>query len=276
MSDISRTPNERVQRELRREVGFSCPAPSPNNIGRCGNPYLTWHHFDPPWNVRHHHNPRGMIALCLEHHKKADYGAYTKDQLRQFKEQASNRFRKVRGKFEWMRHKLLAVVGGNFYYETAIVFQYYETPIIWFERNEQGYLLLNIDLHSVTSNLQLQMRNNIWQVYGNPDDIECPPSGKKIHVKYENGDSVRIEFVNIESVSKFQKKYSSTPGIHFPLVIVEVHMTIGEANLQFGPKETILASNTYSGNRVENYPVALLLNDKGITLGAVVHPLGSP
>lgn len=214
-----------------------------------------------------------MIALCLEHHKKADYGAYTKDQLHHFKEQASNRFRKVRGTFDWMRHKLLAVVGGNFYYETPILFQYYGTPIIWFERDQQEHLLLNIDLLAISSKLMLQMRNNIWQVYGNPDDIECPPSGKKIHVKYESGDNVRIEFVDVESASKFQRKYSDAPappvGIHFPLVIVEVGMTIGEANLQFGPKKTLLNTNTYSGNWVKNAPAALWLHDKGIGLGGL-------
>ncbi len=213
-----------------------------------------------------------MIALCLEHHKKADYGAYTKDQLRHFKEQASNRFKKVRGKFEWMRHNLLAVVGGNFYYETPTIFQYYETPIIWFGRDEQGYLLLNIDLLPVSSKPNLEMRNHIWQVHGNPDDIECPPSGKKIHAKYKNGDNIRIEFDNLESASKFQKKYSTAPppSIPFPLVLVELHMTIGEANLQFGSKETILNTNTFSGNWVENSPAALWLFDKGTALGAIV------
>ncbi len=212
-----------------------------------------------------------MIALCLEHHKKADYGAYTKEQLRHFKEQASNRFKKVRGKFEWMRHKLLAVVGGNFYYETPILFQYYKTPIIWFERDEQGYMLLNIDLLPLSSEPKLQMRNNIWQVYGNPDDIECPPSGKKIHIKYGSGDKVRIEFDDIESVSKFQKKYSAVPpsGIPFPLVTVEVHMAIGEANLHFGPHETILTTHTYSGCWAINAPVALWLHDEGTALAGL-------
>jgi hypothetical protein len=72
---LSRTPPIQVTREIRSEVGFSCP------IDRCGNPYLTWHHFDPPWSIEQHHRPEGMVALCREHADKADAGAFTDDQV---------------------------------------------------------------------------------------------------------------------------------------------------------------------------------------------------
>ena len=44
-------------RTLRREVGFGCPV--------CRSPFLTWHHFDPPYHVEEHWRHEGMIALCL-------------------------------------------------------------------------------------------------------------------------------------------------------------------------------------------------------------------
>ena len=115
---MNRTPPTAVRCELKREVGFGCPVPD------CGNPYLYWHHFDPPWDVRQHHDPDGMIALCGLHHPKADAGAYSKEQLREFKRRVAERAEEVKGRFEWMRHSLLAVVGGNFYYETPVVFQF--------------------------------------------------------------------------------------------------------------------------------------------------------
>ena len=269
LPDISRTPSVKVQRELRKEVGFSCPMPGLEGTERCGNPYLTWHHFDPPWRKKHHHNPEGMIALCRTHHDIADQGAYTIEQLHKFKKQASNRFRKVLGKLEWMRHNTLAVVGGNFYYNTPTIFQYYENRIIWFERDNQNYLLLNIDLLPLPSSSRVQMQNNMWQVIDEPVDIECPASGKLIHVKYENGNSLKIEFQNIDSASKFQNKYSDVflPSIHLPIVVVEVYMSVKEANISFSSKETGLNTNTYKGNFLHNLPVALGFHS---TVGGII------
>ena len=65
----------------------------------CGSPYLTWHHFDPPWRVQEHEEPEGIIALCQEHHKKADVGAFTDDQLRGLKAAGHEREEEVRGRF---------------------------------------------------------------------------------------------------------------------------------------------------------------------------------
>ena len=141
---MNRTPKAAVRLELKREVGFGCPVPD------CGNPYLYWHHFDPPWEVRQHHDPEGMIALCGLHHPKADAGTYSKEQLREFKRRAAERAEEVKGRFECMRHSLLAVVGGNFYYETPIVFQFRSEPIVWFNRDANGYLLLNVRMLSTS------------------------------------------------------------------------------------------------------------------------------
>ncbi len=63
---VFRTPPIAVRRQLRREVGFGCSLPG------CGVPYLTWHHFDPPWRQEHYHRVEGMIALCRDHADKAD------------------------------------------------------------------------------------------------------------------------------------------------------------------------------------------------------------
>jgi hypothetical protein len=71
-----------------------------------------------------------MIALCQEHHDKADAGAFTQDQLRELKQQGANQSEDVRGRFDWLRRDLLAVVGGNMYYDTPIIFHLANQPII--------------------------------------------------------------------------------------------------------------------------------------------------
>ncbi|MFC2013399.1 hypothetical protein ACFLU8_00695 [Chloroflexota bacterium] len=102
---MNRTPPADVRKKLRKEVGFGCP------IQGCGNPYLQWHYFDPPWTECQHHNPDGMIALCADHHAKA--GAYTEKQLRDFKRKAVEQSQEVRGLFEWMRRDILVAVGDG-------------------------------------------------------------------------------------------------------------------------------------------------------------------
>jgi hypothetical protein len=62
----------------------------------CGNPYLEYHHFDPSVHVKPHNDPRGMIALCAQHHKKTDGHAYPNEQLHEFKTESSS-FKECQG-----------------------------------------------------------------------------------------------------------------------------------------------------------------------------------
>lgn len=114
---LNRTPPADVRHHHSAEVGFGCP------VEGCGSPYLMWHHFDPTWSERQHHEPGGMVALCRDHHPEADSGAFTHDQLREFKRVGRDRRQALHARFNWMRRDLLAVVGGQFYYDTPIAVQ---------------------------------------------------------------------------------------------------------------------------------------------------------
>ncbi len=235
---MDRTPPIAVRRYLRREVGFGCPVPG------CGNPYLYWHHFDPPWNERPHHDPAGMIALCGEHHAKADAGAFTEEQFHDFKRRGVERAEEVRGRFDWMRRSLLAFVGGSFYYETPVIFQFRGEPAIWFSRDEEEYLLLNVRMLTVSGQRRLRIEENFWLARGDPEDLECPPSGRLLHVRYPNGDDLRVEFFELEAAAAVRRRYPDAQpeewGIPFPVTAVEVHKTVGGTNIGFGPRETTL------------------------------------
>lgn len=235
---MNRTPSEEIQRQLRREVGFGCP------VQGCGCPYLYWHHFDPPWSEKQHHNPDGMIALCGEHHAKADAGAFTKEQLHQFKLVGRNSTTELHGRLDWMRHDLLAVIGGNFYYETPVIFQFRETPIIWFNRDENHYLLLNIHMLTTSQQPRIRIQDNFWIEKGNPKDMKCPPSGKLLYVMYENGDMLQIEFLELDSAAATQARYEDAHvdlwQVHFPLTAMEAQMKIAGTALEFDARETTL------------------------------------
>jgi len=252
---MNRIPPVEVRRQLRKEVGFGCPIPG------CGNPYLSWHHFDPTWSEKEHHDPSGMIALCSEHHAKADCSTYTKDQLRHFKATAVQENLAIKGKFDWMRNSLLAVVGGNFYFEVPIILEFKGEPVIWFNRDDDGYLLLNVLMLSILKEPRVIIQDNFWLSVGNPDDLESPPSGKLLKVKYTNGDMLKIEFMELNSVEKVKKRYpEASPeqwGIQFPITAVEVHVKVGGTDLEFCPKETKLMGSIMRNNFIRNCRVGV-------------------
>lgn len=230
---MNRTPPLEVRQQLRREVCFGCP------VEGCGNPYLYWHHFDPPWSERQHHDPIGMIALCAEHHAKADVGAYTTEQLRALKNSTP---REPAGRFDWMRRELLVVVGGNFYHETPIAVQFRGRPVVWVNRDSEGYLLVNLAMLSASDEPRAMMQDNFWTALGTPNDVECPPSGRRLKIEYNNDDRLGIEFFPVSAVSDITARYPGAKaerwGISYPITAVEVQMRVGGTPIEFGPRST--------------------------------------
>lgn len=231
-----------VRRTLRQEVGFGCP------VSGCGTPYLTYHHFDPPYSERPHHNPDGMIALCGKHHTMADHGVWTKEQLRALKKPTNG---DVRGRLEWMRDELLAVVGGNFYHETPTIVQIGTQPVIWFRRDGDGRMLLNLRMPSTAPEPRLWMEDNDWLVRGSLNDFESPPNGKLIRARYENGDRLEVQFREFKSAKPFGNRYpvlGTEPqplmdlGLRFPLAVVEINLAIGGISFELSARGSTFGS----------------------------------
>jgi len=82
-----------------------------------------------------------MVALYAEHHAKA--AAWTVEDFRMMKAAPPDRL-EVRGRFEWMRKGVLAVIGDGYYFETPNMVLFRGKRIFWFERDDQGRLLLNL------------------------------------------------------------------------------------------------------------------------------------
>lgn len=261
---VTRTPPAAVLSALREEVGFHCPADVGGDI--CGNPYLTWHHFDPPWRTENHHRPDGMIALCRVHADKADNGSYTDDQLRRLKTEGRGRGREVSGRFDWMRRDLLAIVGGNAYFRTPVVVEVSNRPAVWFNRNSDHELLLNFDMPAINGMSRASIRDNGWTV--SPRGVReliCPPSGKRLEIRYRNGDLFGLEFRSIvERADLLQLfPYIPTLGSHdfpYPLTVVELTQVVSGSLLQLTPKRTLVGSNSISGSLVSDCGVGLSID----------------
>jgi hypothetical protein len=235
---MTRTPPAEVRRQLRQEVGFSCP------MEGCENPYLTWHHFDPPWRIENHHRPEGMIALCLDHAAKADAGAFTDDRLRTLKKQGGCRVKAIRGSFDWMRRDLLAVVGGSFYYQSSVIFQINNKPCIWFNRDAEGYLLLNFQMPSISGEARARIEDNGWIVPPDAADVVCPPRGRILEVRYANDDRLKVEFFSIDSQDALAGRYPDANVMRwaseliFPSTGVEISERVSGTSIEFGPRST--------------------------------------
>lgn len=257
---MNRRPPIDVIRALRKEVGFGCPVPG------CGNPYLEWHHFDPPFHILNHHNLEGMIALCIEHHKKADGGSYTKEQLLKLKRNKAQADM-IKGQFDWLRNDLLAVVGGNFYYETLKVLQLNGRDVVWFRRDEDGYLRLNVRMVSVRPEERAIIDDNVWMNIGNPEDVNSPPQGKELRIKYENGDDLFVKFLVMDTARQAYEKYESeillrNHSLKFPLTVVEVNYKVGGTNIEFKSSGTNIASNSITGNFTSHCGVGVKIDTR--------------
>lgn len=196
-----------VRRILRREVHFGCP------IEDCGSPFLSWHHFDPPWRVRPHFNPAGMIALCLMHHKMADQQTWTKQQLKSYKMHPylNEETRYPKGRFHWKREQLLMLVGNNWYVSPSVILTVAGTPVIWLSKDQNGFEQLNLDIHDRNGKPILKMRDNDWEVYAPLHDLDCPPSAKGLSFEIQSeGLRLSMEFSDMDKARLFKKVEEST------------------------------------------------------------------
>ncbi|MDQ6722466.1 MAG: hypothetical protein M3003_16970 [Candidatus Dormibacteraeota bacterium] len=214
-----------------------------------------------------------MIALCVAHAATADGGAFTNEQLRTLKREGSAKAEAIRGRFDWMRRDLLAVVGGNFYHRCPVILQLGNRPVVWFRRDENGYLLLNFWMPTASGEERARVLDNWWVVPPAVADLECPPTGRRIHVRYPNGDDFRVEFFDIASADDFASRYPASANIaadssiHFPVVGVEVSERAPGTPIEFGPIETRVGGIHMIGNFMENISGAAIQIDMPAGVG---------
>ena len=248
-----------VKEKLRSEVGFGCP------VKDCGNPYLEYHHFDPPVHIKPHNNPKGMIALCAQHHKKADGGAYTTEQLHALKKDKANAAL-VKGNLDWLRKDLLAVVGGNFYYNTLKIITIDGIDLVFFERDEKGYLRLNVNMLSLEPEGRLIIKNSSWDNIGSPLDLRSPPQGKELEVRYDNGDSLYLRFIELVSLAQAIERYETDifRDIPFPITAVEVDMTVAGTNIELTPSHSRIGGFKTSNSLISNCGSGFFIKNTGV------------
>lgn len=171
---MDRTPPTEVRRALRQEVGFGCP------VAGCRQAFLTWHHFDPPWNMEQHHRPEGMIALCRQHHDAADRGVYSCGDLRNLKQSLSNSHPAI-ANLPWSKQEFLIRLGGCYTGGTAVAIALAGERAVWLRRGDNGHLLLSFQLLAADGSILALMEDNMFEA--DPKrlyDLEASTGGTRL------------------------------------------------------------------------------------------------
>ncbi|MDC0935534.1 hypothetical protein OAS39_04545 [Pirellulales bacterium] len=200
---MNRVPPLDVRMLLRKEVGYLC--------GRCQScPFLTWHHFAPPWRVEQHHRPEGIIALCRKCHDIADAGTWTSEQLVALKRTRRDR-EQIRVSFPWMIDNCLIRLGGGVYASNAIVFEdSNKRVVLGIGENEDGVRSITMRMENTENEPVAEIVNSEFSA-GIPaaHDVEVSASAHKIKVWMKER-NVGLELVfrrfAIESFEKLMRK----------------------------------------------------------------------
>lgn len=171
---MDRTPPAEVRRALRQEVGFGCP------VNGCRQAFLTWHHFNPPWNAEQHHRPEGMIALCRQHHDAADQGVYSRNELKALKQSVVSVHPTVAA-LPWLKREFLIRLGGCYSGGMSVAVAVAGKPAIWLRRTDEGLLLLSFRLPAADGSVLAEMEDNMfWADPSRLYDLEASTGGTKL------------------------------------------------------------------------------------------------
>ncbi len=270
--ELSRTPPMSVLEKLRRGVNFGCP------VFGCGTPYLSWHHFDPPWRERHHHDPQGMIALCLTHASLADGNRWTTEQLREMKKNPYIKGDSISNYFEYFRRKVVCNI-ANLAYNAKNVLEIDGERVIGFEKDGEGYDRLNVLIRSSDNSIILKMENNFWTVFlPKLYDLRCSAQGRELEIRSRD-QLTRFEMRFDElTVADFQKEFDG-PFIgqlldvmqkpsNIPIWTVTGSLKWGKHWIQIRKREIedLNSHSIVSGNIVVNKSSALSYDENTFSL----------
>lgn len=219
---ISRRPPKHIQERLRKEANFGCP------IKDCGVPYLMYHHFDPPWREKQHHNPEGMIALCPTHAYQADGDRWTKAQLKQIKQNPYISLGEMSNVYNYLRKNVVCFI-GNVAYNVKNILEINGERVIGFERDENGYDRLNLLIRDEKGSPILVMENNDWTTYNRElYDLRCSTQGKELEIKSnDNQTNLQMRFDD-HPLEKFKKILSKGFKISYKKMINDMKKRLAD------------------------------------------------
>jgi hypothetical protein len=267
---MKRKPPSKVIRNLRQEVGFACPV--------CASPFLTWHHFDPPWRERQHHNPAGMIALCPEHAAHADGGHWTVKQLRQLK-RPLNLNERVTAAWPWKPEKAVFMLGNSYYVGERALLGINGRRILGASRySPPGFnystVMLSVSLQDNKGRPVLTLEDNFLSFHSaHLLEVLCPPQARSLEVKSNSGERLKlqhkrlslqdfIEQVPSSTFNEFDTPETVKPILQLsaldsegmiPVIEISGDLNSRDVNMKLGRDKFTMLMKSY-GNELVNMP----------------------
>jgi len=191
-NEPSRKPPRQVRDILAAEVNFGCP------VAGCGCPFLTWHHFDPPWCVRKHHEPDGMVALCASHASFADGGHWSNAQLRALKNDPFVKSR-LSAVWPWDPEEILFVLGGSVFVGPRAVLALRGRPLLEAKRAEvestaKHQIVFDAHVTKPDGEPFLEMEDNHLLIDVADVRVRATTRAKQFEVQHETGVRVGLRF----------------------------------------------------------------------------------
>lgn len=210
-----------------------------------------------------------MIALCSNHAAKADQNYYPDDFLRRLKREGAGRANWVRGEFDYLRRELLVIVGSNAYYKVDTILQVANKRAIYFNRDDNGYLLLNFQLPGANGQPRAWMEDNVWIVPPGAENVDCPPRGRYLEVRFPNGDRFRIEYTEVAGAEEYRKKYPNHDALLdqlvFPLTVAEFWERSAGAGIELGRDATRIGTNVVRGGTISGASVGIMVGSGALS-----------
>jgi hypothetical protein len=205
-----------------------CPVPG------CGNPYLVWHDEE--------------VALCLLHRDQAVRERLSAERLRLLQRAGLQPPHPGRSRTGWRHRKVLARVGGNFFYETPVILRLGPVTAVGFSRDDEGRLLLDVRMPTASGRPRATLVGSFWERPPAGADVACPRSGRLVDVAYPNGDRFRAELTDIHTARALQVRFGNVARwayrVRFPLTLAELALTVANTDIQFGPHQTAMGGPT--------------------------------
>jgi len=159
---LTRDIPEPILRSVRQRCGFGCVV--------CGDPFIVYHHFDPPFPEAHEHRPEGITLLCQRCHDDETRHRLAPDYVRQHNANpyclraGHTRHCLVRSSISTGRPLTFKI--GSTTFETQVVLMYEDEELISFKppEDEKAPLRLSAKMTDLNGQELLTIVDNEWRI----------------------------------------------------------------------------------------------------------------
>ena len=141
-----------IQKQLRREANFGCAL--------CGCPIIEYAHIIPYRNIQAY-LPENIVALCPNHYTNFDRGEFSDSYLRDAKNNPHNKTY-IKDAFFIDSQDIVVNVGKSKFINTSRILTVNDFDIISIKRENERYILLDINFFDKLNNLIAVVYENSW------------------------------------------------------------------------------------------------------------------